>query len=60
MTVIQIITISMRGDIMLRGKVITAEILGRAEGGSSGRKMGTFREASRACRRSINRTAWMG
>jgi hypothetical protein len=48
-SMIQVITIGMRGDIMFRRKVITGEILVRAEGGSSGRKMWTFREASRAC-----------
>lgn len=57
MSVIQVITISMRGDIMLCRNVITAEILGRAEGGSSGR---TFLETSRVCRKSIDRTTWMG
>jgi hypothetical protein len=46
---IQVITIGMRGDIMFRRKVITGEILVRAEGRSSGRKMWTFGEASRAC-----------
>jgi len=39
-SVTQVITISMRSDIMLREKVITAEILGRAG----------FWEGSRACR----------
>lgn len=44
---------------MLHGKIITVEVLGRAKGRSSCRKMGTIRQTSSGRRWSINRTTEM-